>query len=74
MVQTFPEHPAHSEWMPIFVKGYLRKKNGVHMLQYILQTYENQQFPGFWVARLTYCEDCNADSVHSLFTQPGVIS
>ena len=30
VVQTFPEHPASSEWMPIFVKGYLGKKYGVH--------------------------------------------
>ena len=29
MVQTFPEHPARSEWMAIFVKGYLGKKYGV---------------------------------------------
>ena len=31
MVQTFPEHPARSEWMAIFVKGYLGKKYGVRM-------------------------------------------
>ena len=29
VVQTFPEHPTRSEWMHIFVKGYLGKKYGV---------------------------------------------